>query len=341
MVSRGVSTTGRIVAVEYLRGVAAVSVAWFHFTVGRDNWFSTPRDNWGNATGNFGWLGVHAFFVISGFIIPYSIAKRHQVYTIKDFPKFLVRRLLRIEPPYIASLLLLLLLSAAFHVIPGFRASATALDLRQVAAHFFYLIPLTNFGWLQPVYWTLAYEFAFYVSVGVLFPWIGGQSRTGFIILVLLVDGMVVTRWASPLLLLFVIGFAVFRAKIFQGMDTLLSVGMCLPATAVLAFDDPEVAVVAISTAIIIGQMGDKNPDSLLTRLLVALGAISYSLYLTHIPIGGLVMNLGERFIDSSGQEFALSLAALAISLAFARAFHALIERPAVEWARAAIGMKT
>src|SRR5580698_10448489 len=55
---------GRLQAVEYTRGVAAFMVMWFHFT------YLLP-DGVLRASGLYGYLGVEAFFVITGFIIPY------------------------------------------------------------------------------------------------------------------------------------------------------------------------------------------------------------------------------------------------------------------------------
>ena len=60
----------RLQAVEYTRGVAAFMVMWFHFT------YLLPEGVL-RASGLYGYLGVEAFFVISGFIIPYSMDLRH------------------------------------------------------------------------------------------------------------------------------------------------------------------------------------------------------------------------------------------------------------------------
>jgi len=64
-------------------------------------------------------------------------------------------------------------------------------------------------------------------------------------------------------------------------------------------------------------------------RILGFLGAISYSLYLIHVPIGGRVVNIGRRFVDGPVQEFVLSMAALAVSLMVATLFWKYIEEPA------------
>lgn len=82
-----------------MRGVAAVMVMWFHFT------FALP-DGVLRASGLYGYLGVEVFFVISGFIIPYSMDRPYRF--AKDGLAFIGRRILRLEPPYLMSVLLIL-----------------------------------------------------------------------------------------------------------------------------------------------------------------------------------------------------------------------------------------
>jgi peptidoglycan/LPS O-acetylase OafA/YrhL len=63
------------------------------------------------------------------------------------------------------------------------------------------------------------------------------------------------------------------------------------------------------------------------------LGAISYSLYLVHIPIGGRVINFGKRFLDSSSGHLLLSIAATVASIAAAYLLYRFVEKPAQSWA--------
>ena len=85
-------TFSRLEQIDGLRGIAAAMVTWFHMT----NTYS--EDSWVRASGTFGFLGVEIFFVISGFIIPWSMNRAG--YTIRTgFGSFLTKRVLRIEPP--------------------------------------------------------------------------------------------------------------------------------------------------------------------------------------------------------------------------------------------------
>ena len=55
----------RIDIVNALRAFAALFVAWGHFELGQTKWL-----DW---SGRYGYTGVYIFFVISGFVIPYSL----------------------------------------------------------------------------------------------------------------------------------------------------------------------------------------------------------------------------------------------------------------------------
>ncbi|MHB8208815.1 acyltransferase family protein [Mucilaginibacter sp.] len=54
------------------------------------------------------------FFVISGFVIPYSLFKAN--YELKHYFKFLYKRVLRLHPPYLAALLIILKVPVAVKV---------------------------------------------------------------------------------------------------------------------------------------------------------------------------------------------------------------------------------
>src|SRR5260370_32716067 len=156
----------QIFTVEALRGIAALSVTWFHLT-------NTYPLDWVRHSGFYGWLGVEMFFVISGFIIPYSLHRSQ--YKVAHFPRFLLRRLVRLEPPYLTSIVLILFIWELAARAPGFGGAPPSYSLGQVFAHFLYVIPLTHYSWLNIVYWTLAYEFVFYILAAFLWPLLAGR----------------------------------------------------------------------------------------------------------------------------------------------------------------------
>jgi len=317
-----------IPVIDKLRGLAALSVAWFHLTNGYESWVAT--------TGSLGWLGVEAFFVISGFVIPYALSQMEPLYRLSHFPRFILRRLVRLEPPYIASILLVVAANLVAAASPMFNGAAPAFPPAQLAAHLLYLIPFTGYDWLQPVYWTLAFEFAFYLSMGLAFPLLGASARPWIVrILAGALIGLVAIGVVPYLVLLFVMGFVCFRRVALQDSRGWTAC-LLLVSTLVLGLlGGIEVAIVGLATALaIVSHRLAPELPRWFGAALGGLGAISYSLYLVHVPIGGKVVNLGSRFIEGPVSELVLSLAALATSIIAALVFYWIIERPAVVLAR-------
>jgi peptidoglycan/LPS O-acetylase OafA/YrhL len=319
---------GRLLVVEYLRGIASLSVAWFHLT-------NSYKDSWVASSGSYGWLGVEIFFVISGFVIPYSIWKVHPNYSIKLFPQFLARRILRLEPPYLVSLALVILLHYISSSFPWFRGETPSYDFLQIASHVFYLVPLTGYDWVQPVYWSLAYEFVFYVSIGLTY-WLVSGARNTVICLTastVLASAVLLEQLPSRMLL-FVIGVTLFRNAVgFQDSRIGISV-IAICSFIIGCTGGPEIALTGLvaAAAIYWGMRFEVRGNA--GNALLLCGAISYSLYLVHVPIGGRVVNLGRRLVDGPVQELFLSLFALAVALGFATIFYIVVEKPFVRRSR-------
>jgi len=319
----------RLPLIEYLRGLAATAVAWFHLS----NVYPT---GWVQTTGSLGWLGVEAFFVISGFVIPHSIARSYSHYSTTHFPRYICRRLIRLEPPYVISMLMALALWHLSMLAPGFQGKPAPLDPWQISAHLFYLIPLTDYTWLQPVYWTLAYEFVFYLTIGLLFPLVGtDKTPAAWYFIAAAVAVAVIFDVLHARTLLFVIGIAVFRAREKIAADSMIELAILLTAGAMIAAnEDIRIALVGVLAGGAIWAFPTFAFSGLLHRVLLWLGVCSYSIYLTHVPIGGRVVNFGRRYIEGPASEFLLSIAAFCISLLFAYLFMLVIERPAIALAR-------
>src|SRR6185295_1906083 len=107
----------RLQGLDFLRGLASLAVCWFHLTRFRYN-VPDPR---GYAlvcqTGAYGWLGVEVFFVISGFVIPYSLYRAR--YRVKNYRTFILKRVIRLDPPYLVSIAVILALAYALALYSG------------------------------------------------------------------------------------------------------------------------------------------------------------------------------------------------------------------------------
>ncbi len=320
----------RLPLLDALRGLAALSVCWYHFT----NSYaisSTVRES-----GAYGWLGVEVFFVLSGFVIPYVLY--HAEYNARrDWSRFLLKRIIRIEPPYLVAALGGILLWYLSSLAPGFQGQFSS-DLFSLSLllHVGYLTGIAGYEWLNPVFWTLAIEFQFYLLISIVFP--------------VLTTRVMALRWAVALcfaaltfalkgsshnfifgyLGLFSIGIAVFqfRAGIVDLRECL---ALCAVAAASVAVGhNLPTAMVALITGLVIIWKAEAGTGKYLSWL----GTISYSLYLVHVPVGGRVVNLGKRFITTTAGEFALSVFAVGVSLLAAYIMYLLVEQPAQRAAR-------
>jgi len=95
-----VATKGHLHHLDGLRGVAALWVVLYHTWTGGhiDNLFAALPDWFATLVFELGWLGVPVFFMLSGFVIPRSQARKAD----RDFSplNFMHRRWRRLSPPY-------------------------------------------------------------------------------------------------------------------------------------------------------------------------------------------------------------------------------------------------
>src|SRR6185436_8028950 len=133
----------RLAGVDALRGVAALAVCWFHFTNGNPQFLP---DGWLKQSGAFGWLGVEVFFVISGFIVPYAMRRRGYDAG-RDWARFVAKRVIRLDPPYLVATALVLVVWFVSPHLPGFDGAPPNATPAQVFAHVGYLNGLLGLPW--------------------------------------------------------------------------------------------------------------------------------------------------------------------------------------------------
>ena len=320
---------GRVHSIEYMRGIAALAVMWYHLTTTN----SAISGGVLKLSGTFGYLGVAAFFVISGFVIPYSLD--HRGYRlVRDGWSFFLRRLARLEPPYLVSVALIVAVPYLEAMTPWFRGEIPPGNLIDAALHTAYLVPWFGREWLNPVYWTLAIEFQYYVAILFLAPILLSNSpwaRRCFLLACVLIsfatsDKRIFTVFIS----LFAMGFVGFL-RVRRGM-TLVEMGVWTIAFSLVAFyrlglPYSLAGVLALGLALI-----HWRPN---LRLLTFFGTISYSLYLVHMPVGTRAANLAERLLPLTPfTEIAIIFISVIACIAAAYLLWLCVENPAIAWAR-------
>jgi peptidoglycan/LPS O-acetylase OafA/YrhL len=319
---------------DLLRGVAALSVLLLHFISNRGlaKLYSAslmPIFQWGN-------MGVDIFFVISGFIIPYSIWGKN--YRIQEFGRFILKRIVRIAPPaYICVILILLQWIIVDYFIKHNEVSRlTALTFEQVMRNILFQYSLLDPKWINPVFWTLAIEFQFYVFIGLAYSWIFERGSilafiTGFLFLTL---GYYVFHFSRY-------SFSGYAPHFASGGVTLLYMKkaiklwkylLVLALSFLMAVHISELmtALFGLGTALIIAFARVRNP------VFAFFGKISFSLYLTHLLVGGITEFILVKLFHPQTElaNVGAILVCIAAAIAFAYVFYRLVEIPFMRLAK-------
>src|SRR5262249_33218049 len=284
------SATPHVHSIDLLRGIAALFVCVFHLSA-RGAFVQNPQlgafMSWG------GHDGVCLFFIVSGFVIPFALFNGNFAW--HAFPRFMARRILRLEPPYIVAIAIAAALWWRFQ-FSAHGSNGLSLDLApgtgalHFALHFVYLIDIARFfgaavEWWVPHYWTLAYELQYYVCVALLFSLVASgvaSVRIGAVALLLAAKYALLAAHA-PLFLnyaeYFAFGIVLFQRRV--GLSTLRECAiLSLLLIGCMAIDSWRFAIYG---PLVIGVLIIRDINWAPARML---GLISYSLYLTHVTFG-------------------------------------------------------
>lgn len=310
---------GRLDHIDGLRGIAALAVVIHHLIPEIGKGF------------DFGRYGVLVFFMVSGYVVPFSLTRKHRT----PLVAFAISRLFRLYPAYWLSMALPLVLGIAVSPVHWL----VNLSMLQ---HFLGVPDILG------VYWTLAVELVFYALCAGLFAlgWLGRRDR-----LLALLAGLTAATLASAALrvglgwplpfawlgfLGLMVGGAVVRRLDEEGWPQGIA-PMALTAVfvaaqigaVVLVYADPALQrplwnevnawLAAFITVLVIHARPRFCPPGA-----VAVGRISYSLYLFHGSVGlAAIAALGLS--GASG-----GLVGIVVALALSALCWAAVERPCV-----------
>jgi peptidoglycan/LPS O-acetylase OafA/YrhL len=279
--------------------------------------------------------GVAVFFALSGYVITHSL--RGQYVTFKYLGRFIARRAIRLDPPYWTSILFSLVIAAIAAKALG--KPMPSLSLNQIGAHLAYLQELMRYPEINTVYWTLTYEVQFYLFLVVSYLVIKDDiirisaltslalaSSLGLIS----IHGFFPSLWCA-----FYVGALAYKARTHRlalGAFVTVFIAMIVRSVVWSDYFFSISAFTAITIAIVVPTIDRKFNQ----RPLQLLGAISYSLYLTHNPVSGAAGSLVKRFLGTGvAVDTAALLFILASCIAFAILFWLAIERPSQRLAQA------
>lgn len=343
------NATNRFAFIDGLRGIAVVAVTLFHYYRGGPFYetlsqlLPKPLDI-GLA---HGWLGVEIFFVISGFVIAHSL--REVQVNFRSIRHFMICRYLRLAPPYLVSIGLIVGLNYFSNFILADRL-APLFDWQTLIIHSFYLQNLLQTSEISPVFWTLCLEVYFYLVFICLLGFIQAIHR--FVTL------QTINLYAATFLILSFISLAssvalrdldrhslftngyIFIAGIliYWVMERRIRYGWLWAFFSIVtgfALVRPE--YLGIAATLIIGLLLWQASRSgnlhcwLAERWIQYFGKVSYSLYLLHTVVGSRVINLGYRVSPDHPLLIAFwFILAFALSLVAAHGLYVLVEKPSI-----------
>ncbi|MFT2007169.1 acyltransferase family protein [Pontibacter sp. 13R65] len=324
---------------DSLRGIAAFLVVLYHYT-------TTYRSLYGHSFSKqfdfaYGHYGVELFFMISGFVIFFSFKN------LKDGKDFLFKRITRLYPAYwfcaIATFSAVYLFG-----LPGLETSFTD-----------FIINLTMFQKLvgvpevDGVYWTLFYEWMFYLMLLVVFVagkidkilYIGAAWMALNFVNMHLYEIPV----ASKLLNLyhgafFYSGILFYMLKFKPEVRKQVLVQLALTAAMALSFYLNK----GLTDVLIIGGMYfvfylsiSGKLDFMSNKVFLFLGSISYPLYLFHQYIGFIIINNTKAFFSGS---MLVIVPPIVFSIVCAYLISVYVEQPVMQlmknWYRSRTGNK-
>jgi peptidoglycan/LPS O-acetylase OafA/YrhL len=307
---------------DTLRAFAALSVCMYHFVCTTTGYVKTQ---WILNLFSIGQFGVQLFFVISGFVIPWAMYNAG--YRLKNFFAFFLKRISRLEPPYIFSIILALLILYIREKYFGKQNDHIHVSLKQVALHFGYLIPFfKDYQWLNQVYWTLAIEFQYYLFIAVVFvPLIGSAKVIRYIVYmcILALSFVPGREFLFHWLPVFLLGILLFLKK--SGSISVKEYFIVTFIVVCFCFFKYEAGAVIFSVIPVVFVLVWEN-----FKLfgLHAMGKFSYSIYLIHPIIGASFINiLSHRFNDPLTKACVI-FSGLLITIVAAWLMYICIEKP-------------
>lgn len=284
------SKYSRLAEIDVLRGIAALAVVFYHFFTRYDRHYNYDFEVPDFI--RFGATGVQLFFIISGFVIFWTLSKT------QSYKDFLAARFARLYPAYWAAVTITAI------VISFPIAGELGLEVSFAG----YLVNLTmfqeflKFEHVDGVYWTLTVELLFYFLISTIFI-LNGFKYIRYILLGFMMLSMFWWYFKDQNVLIYYVGkilildyICYFSAgicfyKLWIGdkskLDYLIILVSIICNFFYHRFDE---AVFIVIYYLIMFAIVNNHLRFIIRREFLFLGKISYPLYLVHQNIGFVII---------------------------------------------------
>ena len=349
-------------SVVWLRAVACLLVVWSHLVAsflaerGIDwlplRWVRTYISDPLALGADMSILGVCIFFVISGFIVTHAALN-------ESIPAFIIKRVLRIYPPLLLSLIVIAIVVLIHEMTTGTAFRDIPTPTAENMLHSLWLVSVFwDRNWnLNPVAWSLVLEVMFYGLVALTLPTLRRRPLAVIAFQCALLGTAVLTFPQRPVALAFIALEYTLLVPLFWGQALYLAyagriswkwfAAIWVALYALQAWSLPvihpdyllaqpaglvsKVGAFAIVAALLVFERQLSLP-----RVVNWCAEISYSLYLNHAVLGFALLGL---LLPLVGYELALA-ATMVVVLGLSWASWKWIERPSQRLARRLIRLK-
>lgn len=325
---------GRLFQIDALRGIAALSVVWFHYTTRFGQLFPQTQLPWLSFPA--GHFGVNLFFMISGFVIFMTLNKTRRGMD------FVVSRFSRLYPTYWAAIALTVLVTHTLG-LPEHETSIGHALANMLMFHSAFGVPHVD-----GAYWTLEVELIFYCGMFLLFHkhqlhnihlWLMAMLGLRWVYFAFELGGGISLPWSVWHWLIlgylpwFILGVSVYalvtvpsggkpRSAMSSAILALLTLGVTESAF--------KFGLAAVLLLVLVGAAtGRLKP--LAWAPLAWLGSVSYPMYLLHEFLGWSVM----LWLIRNGWGLNAAIVATFVGvLLLSHLVSRTVEQPAMAWIR-------
>lgn len=331
MTSNNVKSTARFDSIDFLRGLAALSVCIFHLANGYLHKGNPIYDIFKE-----GHLGVEVFFVITGFLVPYTLYRKQYIPDIKHFGNYMLDRVLRLHPAYLAAVAICILQEYIGSLLPSLGRPFWV-QWQDVFWHLFYLPPYVGRPWLLILFWTLAIQFQFYILFSLLYglflnprKWVRIATLLCFMGINFFLDDLKYNNYLPYYMVIFMPGIMIFmrNEKMLEDWEYWLLLLIDCYVLYDQRFEEPLRPAAVLFASMVIQYTQIKSP------LWKWLGMVSFALYLIHLPVGWSFMGVVKSYTSDEVLLSGALVVAVLLSIGAAYLFYTFIEAPSQLFAK-------